>query len=315
MLLLVADDFAQWRQFVASLLKTAGWEVVSVDDGVEAVEKTRELQPDIILLDVSLPRLNGIEAAREIVRIAPWSKIIFVSVCDSLDVVTEALDAGALGYVAKVDADELPRAVETVLRGRQFVSNRLKKLVFPKRDTLADADGHIVQFHFDETSFVERASEFIAATLSTGNAAIVLLTKPHRDSVAERMRATAVDLDTCIRTGTYVALDAAQALGEFVINGWPDASRFHEKLMSHAEPALKAATARQPHIGLLGEAAALLWANGKSAAAVRVEQLANDLRKSLDARIFCAYPFTARIQEDLPTFEAICAEHSSVTWR
>jgi DNA-binding NarL/FixJ family response regulator len=84
------------------------------------------LEPDLVLLDIGLPTLNGIEAARQIRKLAPESRIIFVSQESSPDVVQEALNLGALGYVLKTGAAlDLLAAVEAVLDGRQFVSGGL----------------------------------------------------------------------------------------------------------------------------------------------------------------------------------------------
>jgi DNA-binding NarL/FixJ family response regulator len=88
---------------------------------MEAVDKAEELQPDLILLDIGLPTLNGIEAARRIRKLAPESKILFVSQESPADIVQEALSLGALGYVVKAHAKcELIPAVKTVLQGRRF---------------------------------------------------------------------------------------------------------------------------------------------------------------------------------------------------
>jgi DNA-binding NarL/FixJ family response regulator len=122
---LVVDDYDPWRHFVCSTLaKRPELEIIGeVADGREAVHKAQELQPDLILLDIGLPRLNGIEAAGRIREQSPKSKILFVSVERSPEIVKEALDTGAMGYVFKLDAvANLLPAVETVLQGKQFVS-------------------------------------------------------------------------------------------------------------------------------------------------------------------------------------------------
>lgn len=128
--ILVVDDFKSWRHFVSStiLLSERGWHIVcEVSDGLEAVKKAEELQPDLVLLDVGLPKLHGIEAARQIRKIVPNVKILFLSALDSLEVVEEALNTGASGYVVKVDAGrELVRGIEAVLKGKRFVSSGLK---------------------------------------------------------------------------------------------------------------------------------------------------------------------------------------------
>jgi DNA-binding NarL/FixJ family response regulator len=125
---LVVEDFVPFRQFLSSALgKRAEFQVIcEVSDGLEAVRRAEELKPDLILLDIGLPGLNGIEAARQIRRLAPESKLIFVSQESSPDLVQEALSSGGLGYVLKTKAatDLLP-AVEAALEGRQFVSSGL----------------------------------------------------------------------------------------------------------------------------------------------------------------------------------------------
>jgi DNA-binding NarL/FixJ family response regulator len=97
-----------------------------VRDGLEAVQKAQELKPDLIVLDIGLPRLNGIEAARQIRKFAPESKIIFVTQDSSPQVVQAALGLGTCGYVVKTKAEsDLLAAVDAVLEGRKFVSSGL----------------------------------------------------------------------------------------------------------------------------------------------------------------------------------------------
>jgi DNA-binding NarL/FixJ family response regulator len=122
---LVVEDYEPFRRFVCSTLeKRPELQIVcEVSDGLDAVRKAGELQPDLILLDVGLPSLNGIEAARQIRKLSPKSKILFVSQESSADIVQEALSLGALGYVVKVHAgSELLAAAESVRQGRRFVS-------------------------------------------------------------------------------------------------------------------------------------------------------------------------------------------------
>jgi len=122
---LVVEDHQPFRRFVCSTLeKRPELQIVcEVSDGLDAVRKVEELRPDLILLDVGLPSLNGIDVARQIRKLSPKSKILFVSQESSADVVQEAFSLGALGYVVKVHAgSELLAAVESVCQGRRFVS-------------------------------------------------------------------------------------------------------------------------------------------------------------------------------------------------
>ena len=123
---LVVDDNEPFRRFVCSTLEhRPDLQVVGeASDGLVAVHKAQELQPDLIVLDIGLPRLNGIEAARRIRKFSCESKILFVSQESSVDVVQEALRLGALGYVIKTHAgSDLLAAVEAISRGRQFISS------------------------------------------------------------------------------------------------------------------------------------------------------------------------------------------------
>lgn len=124
--ILVVEDFQAFRSFLCSMFsKTPELQVIcEVSDGLEAVRKAEEMQPDLILLDIGLPGLNGIEAARQIRKLAPQSKILFVSQESSSDVIEEALNLGAMGYVIKAHAaSELLAAVKEVREDRVFVSS------------------------------------------------------------------------------------------------------------------------------------------------------------------------------------------------
>jgi DNA-binding NarL/FixJ family response regulator len=126
--ILVADDYEGWRRQICRLLQPrAELQVIGeASDGLEAVQRAEELKPDLIVLDIGLPKLNGIEAARRIRKVVPESKVLFLSQESSADVVQEGLTLGALGYVLKARAgSELLPAVEAVLQGRRFVSSNL----------------------------------------------------------------------------------------------------------------------------------------------------------------------------------------------
>ena len=127
---LVVDDYEPFRRFVCSRLESRpDLQVIGeASDGLEAVEKAQALKPDLILLDIGLPSLNGIEAAHRISRLIPAATILFVSQISDADVVQEALSNGAKGYVWKQDAgiDLLP-AVEAALQGARFVSSGIQR--------------------------------------------------------------------------------------------------------------------------------------------------------------------------------------------
>lgn len=148
--ILIVDDYAPWRRFLRSTLeKRADFQVVGeVSDGLEAVKQAEAQQPDLITLDIGLPSLSGIEAARQIRTLAPQTAILFLTQDYSPEVVEEALRLG-LGYVIKVNAGELLTAVDEVLHGKKFISSVLAKQRLATRDrdetepesALADSEG------------------------------------------------------------------------------------------------------------------------------------------------------------------------------
>jgi DNA-binding NarL/FixJ family response regulator len=127
--ILVVDDFEPWRRRICSMLQTRPElsVVAEAGDGLEAVQKAKELKPDLILLDIGLPTLNGLEAANRIRQVAPDAAIIFLTQHRDKDVVRGALSTGARGYILKTDAGrELLAAVAGILGGEDFVSSGIK---------------------------------------------------------------------------------------------------------------------------------------------------------------------------------------------
>jgi DNA-binding NarL/FixJ family response regulator len=283
-------------------------------DGSEAVQKAEELKPDLIVLDIGLPELNGIEAARRIRHFSPSSKIIFLSQYNLLDVVQAALSTGALGYVCKTDVrgDLLP-AIEAALRGKNFISRGLKDCEFSDTSVEKAPHRHEVLFYSDDTVLLDSVTRFIAAALKAGNAAIVLATQSHRNSLLQRLKAEGVDTDGALQQGTYISLDAADTLSTIMVNGMPDPLRFFGGIGRFIEAAAKAAKLERPQVAVFGEAVALLQSEGKADAAIRFEQLGNDLAKTFKVDILCGYPLRSfHGEKNKEVFQSICAEHSAV---
>jgi DNA-binding NarL/FixJ family response regulator len=291
------------------------WQVISeASNGLDAVQKARDLKPEIILLDIGLPKLNGIEAARRIRQLSPNSKIIFLSQNNDLDMVRAALNTGARGYVRKTDVKrELLPAVDAVLRGKQFVSSSLNGREFADASVKKATHRHEVQFYSDDALLLDTFARFIAVALKSGRAAIVVITESHRDGLVSRLKVQGIDVDAITRQGTYIQLDVNKTLSTFMVNDMPDSTRFFPFVGSLIEAAAKAA--RQQHHGVVacGECSPFLLADGKAEAAIRVEQLWDEVGKTFGMDILCGYALSSfHGEEDEHVFQNICAEHSAV---
>src|SRR6202047_1321939 len=130
--ILIADDHEVVRRGLCALLQAReGWEICAeAKDGREAVEKAVQLKPDVVILDVGMPNLNGLAATRQLTQHNPGCKVIVLTITDSDQVIREALDAGARGFVLKSDAArDLISAVEALQRNRMFFTPRVNDMV------------------------------------------------------------------------------------------------------------------------------------------------------------------------------------------
>jgi DNA-binding NarL/FixJ family response regulator len=313
--ILVVDDFEGWRRQVRLLFQARPqWQIIAeVSDGSEAVQKVADLKPDLIVLDIGLPKLNGIEAARGMRHLSPTSTIVFLSLNNDPDVVRAALSTGALGYVHKTDVqrDLLP-AIEAVLQGRQFVSSSIKG--YKPAHVLATKapHRHEVLFYPDDAVFLDSCTRFIAAALDAGNVAAVVATESHRDSLFQRLKAEGLDVDAEIKHGRYISLDVAKTLSTFMVNDMPDWERFFEVVGGLVSGAAKAGKGEHSRVAMWGECGPWLWAEGKVDAAIRLEQLLNWLATIYEFDVLCAYALSSfHGEEHGHIFQSICTEHSA----
>ena len=327
---LVVDDFAPWRRLVPILLNKAELQVVGeASDGLEAIREAEELQPDLILLDIRLPKLNGIEAAYRIRGVAPKSKILFVSESDSVDVAKEALRAGGSGYVIKSDAGaELLAAVEAVVRGKGFISGRLadalttqafdrlkiSEILASFSTRLPRNQGatvcHEVQFYSDDARCLNRLTRFVGAALEAGSVVTAFATAEHRPTFVEGLQADGLDVRAAMQAGLYRVLDVKDALSSFMVQDSIDPIRYLEALAALVESSLKVAPGGR--VAACGELAARLLEQGNHDAALQIEHLSNEFAKQYGLDILCLYPVTSYPDGAGSIFQRICAEHATV---
>jgi signal transduction histidine kinase/ActR/RegA family two-component response regulator len=168
---------------------------------------------------------------------------------------------------------------------------------------------HFVQFYETDLFLLNSLSGFIGAGLAAGEGCIVVATKAHREALEEQLNARGLDMAAACATGQYVALDAAETLSKFMLNGQPEPGRFTEVIGS----LIAGVTEAWPRVRVFGEMVALLWAEDNQAAAIQLEELWNNLQKSYTFSLFCAYPMNGFGGEKfVEPFGNVCAGHSSV---
>ncbi|HXM65536.1 MAG TPA: MEDS domain-containing protein [Candidatus Acidoferrum sp.] len=172
---------------------------------------------------------------------------------------------------------------------------------------------HGVQFYSQDKFLLEELSGYIGGALRAGDAAVVVATEAHRNGLLQWVTAQGLDVTDLLVQGRFVALDARQTLAAFMVEGWPNEELFNKVIGAVVTKASAAARRECPRVAIFGEMVALLWADGKSQAAIRLEQLWNDLARKHSFSLFCAYPMSAfQKEEDAELLLKVCNEHSAV---
>jgi signal transduction histidine kinase/ActR/RegA family two-component response regulator len=168
---------------------------------------------------------------------------------------------------------------------------------------------HFVQFYESDAFLLNSISGFIGAALGAGDAGIIVATKPRLDGVEKRLQSYGLDTAAASARGQYIALDAAETLSKFMINGAPEPARFAEVVGGIIA---RAAEGRQ-RVRIFGEMVALLCGEGNHCGAINLEKLWNNLRDNHAFSLFCAYPMKGFGGEQLAeSLTGVCAEHSRV---
>jgi DNA-binding NarL/FixJ family response regulator len=329
---LIVEDFEPFRAFVTSTLaQHPEFQVIGeLSDGLEAVAAAAELHPDLILLDIGLPSLNGIAAARRIREHSPQSKILFVSGNQFSDIVEEALSIGAAGYLVKSDAGrQLLVAVGAVLQGKHYLSSSLSGLHVnynrhqhdatcasskPKQFAQAPANGrHEAVFYSDDRQLLDHLSRFVGAALNAGNGAVVVATGAHREGLQRSLQASGVDIAAALEQGRYIAVDADELLSGCMVNGVLEPNAFLQGFGQLIPKAASAVKTEHPRVAVFGEGPDLLWKQGNATAAIQDEKLGNQLVEMYAVDILCGYSLSnIRGVAAVDVLQEICAEHSAV---
>jgi DNA-binding NarL/FixJ family response regulator len=319
---LVVDDHAGWRgRLCIELQKSARWRIVGeAADGLQAVRQAQALEPDLILLDIGLPVLNGLDAARRIIAANPRSRILFLSEHRSWNVVEAACAIGARGYVCKTDgACRLVIAMDALMEGVGFVSAGLGGEIVQKtlcEDVLQQRPSRrVAGFYADEASLLDDYVRFAQCSLAAGSVFILLANGSRRERLHERLLARGVAVDRFANEGRYLFVDSAGELSQSAV-GQLDQARFGEAATALLDHARRTNGGDPRRIALCGEGAPCLGQGGHSNA-IRIERLWNELSKARAVDSLCAYDADVlrHVDASPDTLQRICSEHSAVHFR
>jgi CheY-like chemotaxis protein len=306
-----------------------------ISDGLEAVREAQRLQPDLILLDIGLPSLNGLEAARRIRTLSPTSKIVFVTQESSADVVQEALNIGASGFVVKADAGrELIAAVTAVLRGEKFVGGRFVGHDFTGTSNLRTTDAlahneyparpipirkeeiahrHEAHFYSNDDFFLDDLTECIGTALNGGSAVIVFASESHRNNLIYRLQTYGIDVTTALDQRRYLPLDSVEVLSKFIVDDLPDPIRLFKVLNDLTDTVSSGTGTAHTRVVVCGGLAPVLLSQGKPESAIRLEQLWDQVGKRYGLDTKCMYSQgSLESEQSEEVFQRICGLHSSV---
>jgi len=181
-----------------------------------------------------------------------------------------------------------------------------------KQSEIAPQIEHAVYFYQESDSLLESLSDFIGSALGAGNAAIIIATKVHLDGLQQRLKARGLDTLRATRQGRYVTFDASVLLSQILVSGMPDEERFAGTVGLAIARMTAALKSPRPEIAAFGEMVALLWTEGKIEAAIRLEQLWNEIAKKYSFSLRCAYPMTGcQGEKNIQPLVRVCAEHSA----
>ena len=281
--IVVADDHDQTRAAIASLLAANFDVVATVADGQTAVEATAALYPDLVVLDISMPGLNGFEAAAIIRDVPDPPRIVFATAYADASIDSAASLLGASAVVRKLEM--LTELVPAVRRALLF---------------------HAVCFYKDSSSLARTVARFIGEGLAASQSAVIVATAPHGHFIRDQLTAMGVDSQERIEQGELLMFDADEVLNQLMVGDRPDPERFEDTINPIVA---QAAGSRKRPVRIYGEMVDLLWSRGREDAALSLEILWHQLIAGRKCSLLCGYSSGVCQGEG---FNTICDRHSHV---
>ena len=305
---LLADDHLQVLQSVSSFLSTDFDVVATASDGREAVDLALRLQPEIAVIDMAMPELDGFQTVAELRRNGSSTKAVFLTMHGGDEFIKAAIDAGALGYVLKSRIySDLFSAIGHALHGRLFAPS------LTALSAVSPRGRHAVQFHNNDRFFLDELTQFVGGTLRSGEPVVLVTEETTRVGVAERLEARGFDVESLAARGQYSAQDSAQALALAMRDGRPDKdclAAIIDGLERSREALVEEPNGR---LTMVGDIAGSLCRSGNFDAVIEIEEIWNELTRALPFFTLCLYPVEGFRHGSLRNqFAGVCAEHGAV---
>jgi CheY-like chemotaxis protein len=280
----------------------------TVADGRKALDAVPRLDPDVVVLDISMPGLNGFQTAEELKRIESRARIVFLTMHQDDDFVSKAIRCGAMGYVLKTLAwSDLTPALHHAVAGRRCLPS-LTPLV------MTGTDAHAVQFRGDDSSGLDGTADVLNSALHRGETVATVLIESNRDALALRMKERGWNLADLGRQGRYVVFDAEEAATRVMRAGRPHRDSIAEMVAALESARTASAAGPRSHLTVVGEISAVLCRRGIPEAALELERLWGELTRSLPILTICTYP-TGCFDHDGASglVSGISAHHSDIS--
>ena len=305
---LLVDDHFAFLEAARDLLDAACDVVGLASDGRQALEMAKELRPEVVVLDVSMPELNGFQTLQLLRRDLQDTRVVFCTMHGMDDIVAAALNAGAHGYVLKSRIHvDLSSAIEHALADRLFVPSlaSLRSLA---------AMRHTLVLHTENDRFLEDVCQLVGPTLRSGDPVVVATCEATRVGIARRLRARHSNLPLLADGGQYVEQDSAVALSQVMRDGTPDQERLMEMIYAFDRLRLSAPNGPRSRLTIVADLTVALWRRGEFEAALALERIWDELTHPFPFSTVCVIPTDcfARSEAGLH-FPTLCDAHSAVT--
>jgi DNA-binding NarL/FixJ family response regulator len=307
---LIGDDHPGILQTVSDLISPHFKVVATANDGLATLHLAEKTNPSLVVLDVNMPKLDGLNTARELARRNPSSKVVFLTSREDDAYISEALKAGARGYVVKrrVHPDIL-RALNLALNEQFFISpHAFSGVPRPQNNE------HILHFYSNDLSFYQHAAELTYEALKNDELVFMFLSKAGVSFVREELRDRGLDYTSAILRGRYWVFIVENAFSPLPGDDSRDIVRIHALL--HA--CLKRATARSQNTGarltIFSDLMPTLLKQGCGyAVAARIEAVWNDLLPKQACTVYCGCPVAhLGAKASRETLSRLCCDHGDV---